>query len=196
MSTEKATIQHRSLVGTFLLATGLFIASLLIGLGEPLTQSREAVEELGRTIGPLLDRGPVALFILIFLNNSLKALGAMLLGVFFGLPPAILIVLNGYIVGVVVGLLVPEAGYGAVLAALLPHGVIEVPAMLLAVALGMSIGREAFRRLFRQDAHVFAQCRYALRVSVRWVIPALLIAALVEVLVTPLVVEAVLRHPG
>lgn len=75
----------------------------------------------------------------IMANNIQSAFLGMALGVFLGVPSLVVIATNGYILGIVGRLTVDEADI-FILWRLLPHGIFEIPAILIAVALGLRLG--------------------------------------------------------
>jgi stage II sporulation protein M len=150
--------------------------------------SANLLEELSQLLGPLGSLGPLALVMIIFLNNALKALGVIVLGILLGLPPLLFICLNGFIIGVLVSALKPVAGYGVIVAGLAPHGVIEVPVLLISTALGLAVGWESLRWITGRKSQVRRQLRWGLKVYLRWILLALFIAAVIEVFVTPFIV--------
>jgi len=82
----------------------------------------------------------------IFMHNFWSSAVSMLLGIVFGLAPLIDLVLNGFAMGCVVAVALASTKHSigfsiaASLAALIPHGIIELPTTLLAAALGLKIG--------------------------------------------------------
>jgi len=94
------------------------------------------VEELIRLTEGL---GVFGMIRFIMANNIQSAFLGMALGVFLGVPSLAVIVTNGYILGIVGRLTVDEAGI-FVLWRLLPHGIFEIPAIFIAVALGLRLG--------------------------------------------------------
>ena len=173
--------------GYFLLATALFAASLALGLAVPPTAAADMIQRLGEMLRPFASLRPIELFILIFVNNAGKALGAILLGVLLGLPPLLFIVFNGFTIGAVIAGLKGSLGYGAIIASLAPHGVFEIPMLLLATALGLSVGKESLNRLAGRKSQVKARLLHGLKVYMIWVLPGLLVAAAIEAFVTPIV---------
>ena len=175
-----------------LFITVLFIVSLIIGLLSSIEVASANLEELKQALLPLMQSlgafGPIALLLVIFLNNAIKALAAVVLGIFVGIPPLLFIAINGFIVGLVVSALQPSMGYGIVVASLLPHGIIEIPLLILASALGLSVGKESLKYLLRQQSSVKKQLRRGIRLYLKWVLGALFIAALIEVFITPLII--------
>ena len=180
-------------MGLFLLAVLVFALALALGLRVQPQASAGPVHEVGRRLRPLVGLVPLALLGVILLNNSLKAMAVILLGVFLGVPPILFIAVNGYILGMLATGMVSNLGYGKVVASLAPHGVIEVPAVLVATALGLAVGREVFRWLTGRESRVRRRLSSGLKVYVAGVLPTLVVAALVEVFVTPLIVGLVAR---
>lgn len=77
------------------------------------------------------------------------------------------------------------------MASFIPHGVIEIPVVLLATALGFTVGMESARWLARKESRVRLRLSDGLKVYLRWILPGLAIAAIIEVFVTPLVIGLV-----
>ena len=102
--------------------------------------------------------------------------------------------LNGFILGGLGAALESAHGWRYVVASLVPHGVIEIPVILLAAALGLSVGMESLRWLIQRESRVKLRLSDSLRVYLRWILPGLAIAAIIEVFVTPLL--AGLVNPG
>ncbi len=170
-----------SLVGS----AALFVISLVVGLNVPPGFSNDTLADFRDTLGPLASLGPLALIFIIFLNNALKALGAVILGIVLGLPPIIFLVFNGLIIGVVIGGMKSITGYGVIAASLIPHGIIEIPALVLSTALGLMIGMESLKYIIKRKSMVRTQLRYGLKVYLKWILIGLFIAAIIEVFITP-----------
>jgi stage II sporulation protein M len=71
---------------------------------------------------------------------------------------------------------------------LAPHGIIEVPLIVLATALGFTVGRESLRWLTGRKSLVRLQLRQGLKTYFKWILLGLLVAAAIEVFITPLIV--------
>lgn len=82
----------------------------------------------------------VWLFIFIFLNNAIKSVLIVFCGVFLGVLPLFMLIANGMILGYVLSLQTHESTLSIVLKGILPHGIIEIPVILLACAYGLKIG--------------------------------------------------------
>jgi len=178
------------------LASSIFIVSLVLGtlLGQNTVEG--LMGQLGTVLGPLASTGRVSvlLVLLIFINNAIKALGIVFLGILVGLPPVLFIGLNGFVLGGLGSALESVNGWTYVVASFVPHGVIEIPLILLATALGLTVGMESLRWLIRRESRVKLQLSDCLRVYLRWILPGLAVAAIIEVFVTPLIIGLV--NPG
>jgi stage II sporulation protein M len=135
------------------------------------------------------------IMVIIFLNNALKALAAIVLGIALGIPSLFFLVFNGFTLGIVASSLVADYGLAFVLAALIPHGIIEIPLIILASGLGMNIGRLSFNWLIQRGGAVKPSMNSALGIYVRWILPGLAVAAVVETFVTPLIVAIISIKP-
>jgi stage II sporulation protein M len=132
---------------------------------------------------------PLEVFSIIFLNNTLKSLVSILTGFFFGIFPFIFIFINGYLVGMVVFVKGSEVGFQTVILSLLPHGILEIPAVILASAYGMRLGNLFYRKVFKGDSMSISDAmKFFLMRFVRVIVPILLAAALVETFITPALV--------
>ena len=125
------------------------------------------------------------LAVAIFLNNSVKTLAAILLGLAIGIVPALFLVVNGVVLGVVFYLSTHSRGVWPSLLAILPHGVIELAAVFLGTAIGLMLGDLVLKRLLRKStANIRPALGRALRFFALVIVPMLLLAALIEAFVT------------
>jgi len=186
-------IRQKILIRNIVLATVIFLITILLGV---LIGQNAALEVL-RRLGGLVERFArtenlsLLLFLLIFLNNGIKALAIIFLGVLLGIPPLLFIGLNGFIVGSVGSALESALGWKYVMASVVPHGVIEVPMLLLATALGLTLGMESFKWLTRRESQVKLQLSECLKVYLKWILPGIAIAAIIETFVTNLLIGLV-----
>lgn len=177
----------------------LFLAGVVVGGGNPALEQfvsgqLAGIQEISRTIDAS-GNPTLLMFGFIFLNNAIKSIVVMYFGVLFGLVPILFVVINGMVIGFLLKWVAAEQGYG-VLAELffkgiLPHGIIEIPAILLACAYGLKFGTLSFRSigvLFQKDKHAF---RSEYGAFVERTIPvmvllavSLLIAAIIESTIT------------
>jgi uncharacterized membrane protein SpoIIM required for sporulation len=123
----------------------------------------------------------------IFLNNWLVSIATALSGLGFGAPSFITIMFNGFILGV---LLAPQLSPSLTmfLAAILPHGIIEIPSFVLSGSVGIRLGYAAWKARFRggpgNDEYLSKTLRLAVYVVVG-LAPLFFVAGLIEADVTP-----------
>ena len=127
------------------------------------------------------------IFVIIFVNNSVKALISLVLGILFGLVPIFFVFINGFLIGVVLNVKGAEMGLSKVVVMLLPHGILEIPAVILACSYGLWLGFRVLDRVRGKNVNLAHCLKRAFESYLRIVLPTLLIAALIETYVTPLV---------
>jgi stage II sporulation protein M len=186
-------VRQKVLIRSLILATGIFFVSLVVGTLIGQNTIEELMRQLGAVLEPLAstDNLSILLVFVIFINNAIKALGLIFLGILLGLPPVLFIALNGFVLGGLGSVLESVKGWGYVVASFLPHGVIEIPVILLATALGLTVGMESFKWLVRRDSRVKSRLSGGLKVYVTWILPGLALAAIIEAFVTPLLIGLV-----
>ena len=170
-----------------LVSTLLFFGTVVIGyLFSQLTLSNPAdiIEELGTAFAWLDGLTPFRLFLVIFLNNSIKALAVILLGIGLGIVPVGFVFLNGYIIGILMYSVVQLKGPGFFALAILPHGIIEIPALLLSVSIGLKLGWNLFKVIKGEDLNLKKDLIEGVRFYTFIILPMMLIAAFIEVYVT------------
>ncbi|WP_240941892.1 stage II sporulation protein M [Paenibacillus sp. HB172176] len=87
----------------------------------------------------------------IFFNNAIKAILMMYVGVFFGIIPVIFLLINGMVIGYLLQIVALDPDSPSIISvifqALLPHGIIEIPAIVIACAYGMKFGTLILRAI-------------------------------------------------
>lgn len=110
-------------------------------------------------------------------NNVKVSILGVLLGVIFGVIPVAFAITNGYLLGFVVSIAVRNEGVLS-LWRIFPHGIFEIPAVFISLALGVRLGLYLF---FRNKKTSFREnLMNSLRVFVFIVIPLLIIGAVIE----------------
>jgi stage II sporulation protein M len=89
--------------------------------------------------------------------------------------PLFAIALNGYLLGAILMLGIQEQGSLGILLRIIPHGIFELPALLIASAAGLYIGV-----FWKGDEGFWQRLKLSLRVYVSIVLPLLIIAATIE----------------
>jgi stage II sporulation protein M len=125
------------------------------------------------------------LFAAIFVNNTVKTLLAILLGLLFGVIPAGFLIVNGAALGVVMSLSTQSRGLWESLLSVLPHGVLELSAVFLGTAIGIMLGVSVMGRLFdKYQAKIGTELSQAFKFFYTVIVPLLFVAAFVEAYVT------------
>jgi stage II sporulation protein M len=186
-------IRQKVLIRNLVLATSIFFVSLVLGTLIGQNTAEGLINQFGGILGPLTPTGDLSilLFLIIFINNAVKALGLVFLGILLGVPPVLFIGLNGFILGGFGSALESVNGWRYVIASFVPHGVIEIPVILLATALGLTLGMESLKWLLRRESRVKLQLSDCLKVYLRLILLGLAVAAVIEVFVTPLLIGLV-----
>ena len=165
-----------------------FAAYALVG-AIPVEQLSALVESLQGgmpTDSPL----PELSFVPLLLNN-LRALLLIGLGaVTGGLLSVLGLVVNGALVGAVVSFVVRQSSWLVVLAALAPHGVLELSAFFMAASLGLRVPHRVVRYLLGWDERPLSRVElFELAVISVLLVAMIVVAAYIEVYVTLDVVE-------
>ncbi|MEC0243975.1 stage II sporulation protein M [Paenibacillus dokdonensis] len=180
---------------TLVFVTILFILGIVAGwystgsLSEIINQQmggiRDISEALSKSTSPKW-----SFFVFIFFNNSIKAVVMIFLGLFVGVLPILFLLINGMVVGYLVHSSMEQGNslFDLVVKGLLPHGIIEIPAIIIACAFGLqmgllvlsSLGGSGKGELKRRWREMF---RRTLTASV-WIVILLFVAAIIESTVT------------
>ncbi|WP_230192255.1 stage II sporulation protein M [Paenibacillus sp. CECT 9249] len=182
--------------GYILVSALLFAAGIAFGatpavsaaLESFLAQQVQGLSEIQKMLAEQ-ENTQLATFIFIFLNNSIKAVLVIYLGAVLGIAPVLFLVVNGLLVGFVVQ--ISAAQYSSVweliVKGLLPHGILEIPAIIIACAYGMrfgilliqSIGWSLTPKRAEIGDSLGEFMMRSLAVSV-WIVVALFVAAVIE----------------
>jgi len=123
------------------------------------------------------DMSVLELISFIFLNNLQASFLGLILGIFIGFFPILFAIFNGYVLGIVASLTVAQEG-ALSLINILPHGIFELPAVFIALGLGLNLGTFVFQKnklsFFKRNLSESA------KVFLFVVLPLLIIAAIIE----------------
>ncbi len=177
----------RRLAPMFLICLAGFCFSLWAGfqLGDSI--SMEVLEEFMGSLPNLENFDITMIFLFIVFNNVFKSFLWMVLGVLGSFPPLFFAVLNGFFLGNFSYGTSMEYSLAFTAVALLPHGIIEIPTILLSSAAGMALGYALINRL-RGRGSLRTEFGKALRLFVTKIVPLLVISAIIEVTLTPMLV--------
>ena len=146
-----------------------------------------ALEELA---GMLASLPSILVALIIFIKNVFVLLLCFALSPLLCLPSILSLFLNGMILAFVAVVVSREMSVGFVLAGLLPHGIIEIPAFIMGQATALSFGAGLILALFRKERR--SQLLPDLKKNLRYLMIAiglLLPAAFIEAYITPLLIS-------
>ncbi len=171
-------------------ATFLFSAGLAFGLTAEADAAGfasadiTALEELAELLASL----PLALVaLIIFIKNTSVLLLSFALSPILVLVPVLALTFNGWFIGLVSIVVIGEESLGFLLSGLLPHGIFEIPALILGQAAALSFGTTLMLALFSQERrnHLLPGLKRDLK-YLMIALALLLPAAIIETYITPL----------
>jgi stage II sporulation protein M len=148
-----------------------FFASLSENLVAPLL---EYIQEL---VAQTKDYGFLKMFLFLLGNNLSAAFFSLIFGFLLGIFPLFVGMTNGFVVGIVSKKAVLETGYSSLLS-LFPHGIFELPALFIAMGIGMKFGTFIFRKNVEET--LIDYFVNGMRIFFFFIIPLLIIAAIIE----------------
>jgi stage II sporulation protein M len=174
-----------------IIAIALFGIGIAFGLADPFNIASLLSDELVSLgeLGGILSPFTFTMFIFIFIKNVITLLFSFAFSPIFAIIPVATLVLNGWFIGLVSVIITEQESLGFVLAGLLPHGVIELPALFIGEAAALSLGMMALIALFKKEKRELLLP--SLRQNLRYLALAvglMLPAAAIETYLTPLLV--------
>ncbi len=173
-----------------LAATGIFFFTLIIGAVvselNP-ASSGYLLEMMREAFSRITSLDPFGRMLEIFKNNVRNSLLALVLGTGLGIIPFIVAAANGLVLGMLTDFVSRQKGALFVLAAIIPHGIIEVPMVLISVGIGFRLGHVVYMLLSGVRTDIKQEMIQGVWFYVRWVVPLLFVAAFIESYVTPLI---------
>ncbi|RUS44305.1 stage II sporulation protein M [Cohnella sp. AR92] len=181
----------------FIFAIMIFFAGVVVGaashgpvgwLDNQLQKLQEMADKADASSHP-----QQAMFTAILWNNIYASLMSMVMGLMAGIMPIVTLVLNGMIMGYLFGGIADEGVnvWPLIAKGILPHGVLEIPAILLACGYGVQLGITLIRGIFGSligRTEPWAKFKTAIRGA----IPAAIL--IVVLLVGAAVVESTLTY--
>jgi stage II sporulation protein M len=162
-----------------LFSLALFIIFTVLGYIFPVFFQKEIAEMVSNLVKQTEGLNTMGLIGFIFLNNLKSSFFAVVFGIIFGIIPFFIVVFNGYVLGFVANKAVSSEG-SSVLFRLIPHGIFEIPAILISISLGFKLGMFIFGKHHNVKKEFVNEIFDLFRVFVFIVIPLLIIAAIIE----------------
>lgn len=190
----RLTILQRGLLRYFAISLLIFIAGCVSGY-----LTSQADPAFGNSLVTLFQKmitdeimsnEPPLLAIQLFFNNLEACVLLFLGGAAFGLVTLLVLSFNGIIIGGIMEVVGNKTGLFVMMAAIIPHGIFELPAVLVSATLGLMLGRAVMMELAGQGDAI-GEARVLGSLFVRYVIPFIAIAACIEAFITPAVLHLV-----
>ena len=170
----------KGLKNYFIAVLLLFLLVGVIGFFFPYFFESEILKIIEELLAKTEGLGTWGLISFIIANNIQSAFFGMIFGVFFGIISLIVAVVNGYVLGFVAAKTVEIEGF-LVLWRLLPHGIIELFAVIVSLAIGLKLGMFLFTYHGKDKGKEFLKwVKNSIRVFVFIIIPLLVIAGIIE----------------
>jgi len=169
----------------------LFVLSAAIGYVVAIMHPEmvmQSLEELEGLVDLLKNLSPIEIMFLIFLNNSIKSLFVLVLGVFFGVVPLLFIAYNGYFLGIFSHKILMEQSLLYLAGGLLPHGIIEIPMVVISAAVGIRLGLKVIAAFKGESVSLKEEMITGIKFFFYWIMPLLFIAAVVETFITSAII--------
>lgn len=171
----------------------LFVAGLLSGFIMPpdasigiISEQVTALEKFAEILAPL-PKPAIAIFI--FLKNVSAVLLSIILSPILCLLPIFTLISNGWVIGLISKTVIAEKSAVYLLAGLLPHGIFEIPALIIGEAIALSFGSAVLKAIFkRRKSGILNNIKQNLKYLVMSVF-LFFPAAVIETYVTPLLLR-------
>jgi stage II sporulation protein M len=140
--------------------------------------------------GQIMGKDSTDIFVKLFFNNLEACILLFLGGASFGILTIFIMSLNGILIGAIMEIVHKDHSVAFVAAAILPHGIFEIPAFIISGALGILLAQSLINEWYNgtdtaEDTKKFA------RTFILYVIPLVAIAAFVEAFITPIIIHLV-----
>jgi stage II sporulation protein M len=183
-------------------AIAVFLTGLLLGIdGQDrytnfIQQQMQGLQQIAAAVQGK-EHPELWMFLYIFWNNVKTTLLVVFLGIFFGVIPIAVLIVNGMVLGYVGSVQASTHSWWYVVEGVAPHGIIEIPAVIIACAYGIRLGFIVLKSLGALvipgwGARVRAELAHVLKLTIPLAVVlalALLIAAGIESTVTYWIVK-------
>jgi stage II sporulation protein M len=176
-----AEIFERTIRPYILILTLIFAASFLAGTIAPPAIRQQMTEVFQVVVGNYRGLAGGMLFFNILVQNVMATIFVVISGAILGIIPTFAISSNGFGLGVLYRQASEASGYSTAAFKILPYGVLEIPALLIAASYGLWLGVMAIRRMRgRESTRLRVYMEHAFRRYFAVVFPLLVIAAGIE----------------
>lgn len=157
----------------------IFVVFGLIGffIPAPLQVEETIIKFINELLEKTQNMSHSELVSFIFFNNLQSSFLGLIFGIGLGIFSLIVAMLNGYLLGFVALRVFEKNGFLS-LFNILPHGIFELPAIFISLALGLKLGMFVFQK--NKIKYLKNNLKKSLKTFIMIVIPFLIIAAIIE----------------
>ncbi|MFA4825396.1 MAG: stage II sporulation protein M [Methanoregula sp.] len=172
----------------------LFCATLTVGWVGTL-QNPEVGENLmnlfeKEVAGQFIGNNSFEICLKLFINNFEACILLFLGGVSFGILTIFIMSLNGIVIGAIMQIIHEDHSWIFLAAALLPHGIFEIPAFIISGALGILLAQALIAEYYG-GGDTAGEAQKLARIFLLYVLPLVVVAACVEAFITPVIIQLV-----
>lgn len=167
------------LVPVLVLSSLVFFFSIFIGYALGGETSAQSFEGVLSNIPDPTESSSIEMFAAILSNNVVASFLFLATGILGGVPPLMFMAFNGFFIGYISWNVSQVQGLVFVFATILPHGVIEIPAILLSASMGVGLGYQVIHRLLKREG-LARYVKDSLTIFVMRILPLLVVAAGIE----------------
>jgi stage II sporulation protein M len=187
-------MSNSALANAIIITFLLFCATLTVGwVGT--SQNPSVGEDLMKIFqkevaGQIIGKDSVDIFERLFSNNLEACILLFLGGASFGILTIFIMSLNGIVIGAIMEIVHNDHSALFVAAAILPHGIFEIPAFIISGALGILLAQSLIAEWYGSGDSAVDAGKF-FRIFVFYVLPLVAIAAFVESFITPVIIHLV-----
>jgi stage II sporulation protein M len=158
---------------------GVFVLFMFIGIFIPLPEefSLQILSYFEALIEKILNYSSGEMIWFLFQNNVIASFLGLFLGLFFGVFSFVNSVMNGFVLGFAIRVSVEKAGLLS-LWRIFPHGIFELPALIISLGLGTRLGIYFFKS--RKLKNLKEMLIKSIKAFLLVIVPLLVIAAIIE----------------
>ncbi len=176
-----AGVFDRTIKPYLLILTLIFAACFLAGTFVPLPLRRKMMEMFQKMAGDYRELSGGMLFFNILVQNMMATIFVVIFGVIVGIIPTFAVGSNAFGLGVLYRQASDLSGYSKAVLTILPYGVFEIPALLIAASYGLWLGVMVVRRMRgKEGTPLKTHMAHAFRRYFAVVFPLLVVAAAIE----------------
>jgi stage II sporulation protein M len=137
-----------------------------------------------KTFEPVLKMSFFGQFLFVLLNNSLTVFLVIVLSFLFGVFPLLVLFSNGFVLGLIAYFFKTNFSLAVFFLGIVPHGIVEIPIIILASAVGFRIAQSFYFKLFKKTVSLSQEFDLAFNFFLKILFPLLILAAFIEIFIT------------